>query len=117
MLLLHLPPSLKKAQVVRVVDGDTAIVRLESGIEEKVRFIGVDTPESTTKHEPFGEEASAFTKSQLDGKTVYLEKDISVRDNYGRLLRYIWLEPPANESENATRAYLFNAILPLEGYA
>ena len=115
--IIESPLSLEKAHVVRVVDGDTAVVRLESGIKEKVRFIGLDTPESTTRHEPFGEEASAFTKSRLEGKTVYLEKDISERDRYGRLLRYIWLEPPAEESEEAVREYLFNAILLLEGYA
>lgn len=109
--------TLEKAVVISVTDGDTMKVRLDNGTEEKVRFIGVDTPESTTQHEPYGEEASAFTKSQLNGETVYLEKDVSERDKYGRLLRYIWLEPPSEESESSIRANLFNAILLLEGYA
>ncbi|MGI6555686.1 MAG: thermonuclease family protein [Bacillota bacterium] len=111
------PLLLEKAEVVRVVDGDTVVVRLETGAEERVRFIGVNTPESTTKHEPYGEEAASFTRSRLDGEIVYLEKDVSDRDRYGRLLRYIWLEPPAEVSEDSIRGKLFNAILLLEGYA
>lgn len=112
------PLTLEKAVVISVTDGDTIAVRLENGAEEKVRFIGVDTPESTTQQEPYGKEASAFTKNQLDGKTVYLEKDVSDRDKYGRLLRYVWLEPPAEENnENEIRTKLFNAILLLRGYA
>lgn len=104
--------------MISVTDGDTIKVRLDNGTEEKVRFIGVDTPESTTQIEPYGEEASAFTKSQLDGKTVYLEKDVSDQDRYGRLLRYVWLEPPIEENnESEIRSKLFNAILLLEGYA
>lgn len=111
------PLLLEKAEVVRVVDGDTVVVRLENGAEERVRFIGVNTPESTTRHEPYGEEAAAFTRNQLDGEIVYLEKDVSDRDRYGRLLRYIWLEPPTEVSEDSIRGKLFNAILLLEGYA
>ena len=112
------PLTLEKAEIIRVVDGDTATVLLESGAEEKVRFIGVDTPESTIRHEPYGKEAAGFTKSRLNGKAVYLEKDISDRDKYGRLLRYIWLEPPMEEdNEEEIREKLFNAILLLEGYA
>ena len=56
------PLLLEKAEVVRVVDGDTVVVRLETGAEERVRFIG-EYPESTTKHEPYGEEAASFTES------------------------------------------------------
>lgn len=111
------PLALEKADVIRVVDGDTIVVRLENGTEERVRFIGVNTPESTTRHEPYGKEASAFTESQLDGKAVYLEKDVSDRDRYDRLLRYVWLDPPTEENESEIRSKLFNAILLLGGYA
>lgn len=103
--------------MISVTDGDTIKVRLDNGTEEKVRFIGVDTPESTTQIEPYGKEAAVFTNDQLNGKTVYLEKDVSERDKYSRLLRYIWLEPPVDESESSMRANMFNAILLLEGYA
>jgi len=109
--------SLEKAEVIRVIDGDTIEVRLENGAEEKVRFIGVDTPESTTQHEPYGEEASSFTKEQLDGNEIYLEKDVSETDKYGRLLRYIWLEPPKEITKDEIRTKMFNAILLIGGYA
>jgi len=116
---------LERAKVVRVIDGDTAVMEVispmlpekEIGIEERVRFIGINTPESTTRHEPYGEEASEFTKKALAGKMVYLEKDVSNRDRYDRLLRYVWLEEPKTGSEEEIRTKMFNAILVLEGYA
>lgn len=77
--------------VVRIVDGDT--IELEGG--QKVRYIGVDTPESvSTKQsvECFGKEASAKNKELVVGKKVRLEKDVSETDRYGRLLRYVYLE-------------------------
>lgn len=110
----------EKANVSRVVDGDTIIVEI-NGTEERVRFIGVDTPE--TKHpkkgvEHFGPEASAFTKEKLDGKIVYLEKDVSDRDRYNRILRYVWLENPGSKyTDEDIKEKQFNAILVKEGYA
>ena len=77
--------------VRRVVDGDT--IELENG--EKVRYIGVDTPETVDPRKAvqcFGREASDFNKHLVSGKTVYLIKDVSNRDRYGRLLRYVFLE-------------------------
>ena len=86
--------GLNSAVVKRVVDGDTLKVEID-GKEETVRLILVDTPE--TKHpqlgvQPFGPEASAFTVSSLNGKEIGLEKDVSDRDRYGRLLRYVWVD-------------------------
>jgi len=107
----------QKVKVVKHVDGDTVYIKLPSGKTEKVRFIGVNTPESTIRHEPYGEEASNYTKSKLLGETVYIAKDVSNRDQYGRLLRYIWLERPEQVTENEIRSKMFNAILVLEGYA
>lgn len=109
--------NLIKARVTKVVDGDTVYVRFENGREEKVRFIGVDTPESTTKIEPYGKEAAAYTKSRLLGKDVWLEPDVQERDKYGRLLAYIWLSPPENINDTEIKNKMFNAILLLEGYA
>ena len=82
------------ANVVSVTDGDTIKVVLENGLSEKVRLILVDTPE--TKHprlgvQPFGKEASAFTTKELTGKQVTLELDVEERDQYGRLLAYVWV--------------------------
>ncbi|MHB1117963.1 MAG: thermonuclease family protein [Minisyncoccota bacterium] len=83
------------AVVIRVVDGDTILVDIK-GTQEKVRFIGVDTPESVAPRKPiqcFGEEASAFTQNLLMGNHVRLESDPTQhdRDTYGRLLRYVFL--------------------------
>lgn len=76
-------------RVARVVDGDT--IELETG--ERVRYIGIDTPE--TKHpkkevECFGREAGEKNKELVEGKYVRLEIDVSEKDRYGRLLRYVY---------------------------
>lgn len=105
------------ASVTKVVDGDTVYVRLKNGREEKVRFIGLDAPESTREVEPYGEEASAYTRKRLQGKTVYLELDVEERDKYGRLLAYIWLTRPKDGCEEEVRDKMFNAELLLNGYA
>lgn len=90
-----LPPGLPRGSVVAVVDGDTLDVEL-AGTVERVRLIGVDTPETVKPNTPvecFGKEASAFTRQLLGGQTVYVEDDPSqdTRDRYGRLLAYVWL--------------------------
>ncbi|MGI9951517.1 thermonuclease family protein [Moorellaceae bacterium AZ2] len=105
------------ARVRQVVDGDTIYVDLPGGREEKVRFIGVNTPESQGKVEPYGKEAAAYTEKRLRGRTVYLELDAGERDKYGRLLAYVWLEPPRDASEDEVRCKMFNAELLLAGYA
>jgi micrococcal nuclease len=76
-----------KITVTRVVDGDTIEVYID-GKTEKVRLIGVDTPESG---KPFFEEATNKTKELVEGKQVQLLKDVSERDKYGRLLRYVFV--------------------------
>lgn len=76
--------------VTRVVDGDT--IEIEGG--QKVRYIGVNTPESVDPRQPvqcFGVEASNANKSLVEGKRVRLESDISETDKYSRLLRYVWI--------------------------
>ncbi|MFK2825114.1 thermonuclease family protein [Bacillus sp. B190/17] len=81
--------------VTYVVDGDTFDIKLSNGQEERVRMTLIDTPE--TKHprlgvQPFGPEASAFTKKLLTDKKVSLELDVQERDRYGRVLAYVWLD-------------------------
>ncbi len=106
--------GLVAATISRVVDGDT--VQLSTG--QKVRLIGVNTPESTTRHETYGKEASNYTTDKLEGKQVWLQKDVSETDRYGRLLRIIWLSVPTNDmDENEIRTKMFNADLVLNGYA
>lgn len=109
--------KLLPATVTYVVDGDTVYVALAGSKKEKVRFIGINTPESTRKVEPYGKQASTYTKKRLDGRKVWLELDVRERDRYGRLLAYVWLEKPADDSEKEVRAKMFNAELLLEGYA
>lgn len=78
----------------RVVDGDTIVVEIE-GKQEKVRLIGVDTPETVHPSKPveyFGKEASEFTKRMVERKKVKLDYDWQKRDKYGRILAYIYLE-------------------------
>ncbi|AKB84182.1 thermonuclease family protein [Methanococcoides methylutens] len=72
------------ANVTEVIDGDTFVI--SSG--EKVRLIGVDTPE---RGEPYYEEARQYMVDNVLGMTVGLESDVSDTDRYGRLLRYVWL--------------------------
>lgn len=112
----------QKAKVSRVVDGDTIEV-VYDGHAYKLRLIGVNTPE--TKHpqkgvEFFGKEASAFTEEKLNGKDIYLEKDVSDTDRYQRLLRYVWLTPPKNPlnpTYEEVRDNSFNGVLVRDGYA
>ena len=110
--------GLIEARVSKNVDGDTIHVTMPDGADEKVRFIGVNTPESTIRHEPYGKEASAFTKSRLAvGARVWLETDVQLRDTYGRVLAYVWLAPPSGRRAADVRAHMFNAELLLNGYA
>ena len=112
-----LRPGVTQATVTRVVDGDTIDVEYLAGAElpaTRVRLIGVDTPEVHGQTEAYGAEASAFTKEQLTGKTVWLERDVSDTDRYGWALRYVWLtEPPAEPTEDDVRQHMFSAILVL----
>jgi micrococcal nuclease len=79
-------------RIVRFVDGDTVRLMV-NGIEENVRLIGIDTPE--TKHptlgvQPFGPEASEFTRRLLAGHDVWVEFDVAERDHYRRPLVYLY---------------------------
>lgn len=78
-------------RVARVIDGDT--IELAGG--DKIRYIGIDAPETVDPRKPvqcFGVEASSENKKLVEGQLVRLAKDISERDKYGRLLRYVYLE-------------------------
>jgi micrococcal nuclease len=88
--------QLLEAKVTNIVDGDTADVLLTNGKQERIRFILVNSPESKGDYEdapqPFSIEASEFTKSILTDRKVWIEKGIEARDEYGRLLVYVWLD-------------------------
>ncbi len=79
-------------RVERVVDGDTIVVA--GG--ERVRYIGVDAPESVKPNSPvecFGPQASAENRRLLEGRTVRLVSDVEPADDYGRRLAYVFREP------------------------
>ena len=104
--------------VDRVVDGDTIVVEMKGNLV-KIRFSGVNTPESVGDYEDdpqfYGKEASVYTKSVLkEGLTIYLEEDVKTYDKYNRYLAYIWLEYPYEEDFMTD---CFNAILIEQGYA
>ncbi|HRN70363.1 MAG TPA: thermonuclease family protein [Candidatus Woesebacteria bacterium] len=104
--------KMEKATVKRVVDGDT--IELETG--EKVRYIGIDTPETKHPNKPiqcFGKEASNKNKELVEGKEVLLETDVSNTDRYNRLLRYVYLPNP----EATDEAIFVNEYLVEQGYA
>jgi len=78
------------AKVMRVIDGDT--IELSDG--RRVRYIGVNSPEMTDKRKNilcFANMAKVENQKLVEGRTVELEKDISDKDKYDRLLRYVWI--------------------------
>lgn len=100
----------ERAKVVKVVDGDT--IELENG--RKVRYIGIDTPETVDPRRPvgcFGKEAKEENKRLVEGREVVLQKDVSETDKYNRLLRYVFL--PLDDGN----ALFVNDYLVREGYA
>lgn len=121
----------RKADVVRIVDGDTLVVVEEwtwgygqvEELEYAVRLIGVDCPESVSPDEEKncdeGVVASEYTKSLLSpGDTVYLQIDTSESDQYGRKLRYVWLEEPHSyQSDTEAADKMLNALIVHNGYA
>lgn len=93
------------AQVVLVVDGDTIRVSM-NGVNATIRYIGIDTPENTTKIEYFGAEASKKNQELVLGQEITMYRDTSETDRYDRLLRYIFVGE-----------HFINYELVAEGYA
>lgn len=106
--------TLVDAGFVRIVDGDTIIVRF-GGSDERVRLIGINTPELNKPDGPvecYATEASDQTEALIDDADghIQLERDVSETDQYGRLLRYVWLVTPQGKQ-------LLNEELVEGGYA
>jgi micrococcal nuclease len=102
--------SVRTARVLRVVDGDTILVAI-GGRQERVRYIGVDTPETVKPHtrvQCFGKRASAANHRLVNGRAVRLVADAEARDRYGRLLAYVY---------RAGDGLFVNAALLRGGYA
>lgn len=78
-------------KVTRIIDGDT--IELENG--QKIRYIGIDTPETVAPNKPegcFGKDAANKNRELVENKYVRLEKDVNETDRYGRLLRYVYVD-------------------------
>ena len=100
-------PRLEQARVVSVHDGDTITVRV-GGQTEKVRLLGIDSPELNDERRDYraeGYKARDFARGLLLGKTVTLESDPRQgnRDAYARLLRYVILGDGTNANEELVR--------------
>jgi micrococcal nuclease len=99
-----------RARVLRVVDGDTILVAL-GGRRERIRYIGIDTPESVKPGTPvqcFAKRAAARNEQLVGGRRVTLRFDAEERDRYGRLLAYV---------SRDEQPRFVNAALVREGYA
>jgi micrococcal nuclease len=99
-------PALE-GRVVRVVDGDTIHVRLGDRLE-KVRYIGVDTPEvhhPSRPEQPGGREATGVNAQLVAGRRVRLEMDVQLRDRHGRLLAYVWVDESMVNAELVRRGF------------
>ena len=92
-------PTIEQALVIRVIDGDT--IELDNG--SRVRYLGIDTPEAG---EPYYSEASAKNRKLVAGKMVELQRGKRDQDEYGRLLRYVYVD-----------GVFVNAELVAQGYA
>jgi len=91
------PADGELAVVLDVTDGDTIRVDRGDGGNERLRYIGIDTPETVKPDspvEPWGPEAAAANKKLVADQVVLLERDVSDTDRYDRLLRYVWVEGP-----------------------
>ena len=116
------PAGLHPVSVVRVVDGDTIVVHAADGRNQRVRLIGIDSPEvhasdklrrdaqrsgrDAAAIQALGAKASEFTKKYLAGRQVELERDVTPADRYGRTLAYVWVGEE-----------LYNLVIVRDGYA
>ena len=99
--------------VKHIVDGDT----IEIATGEKLRYIGIDTPETKDPKKSkqcFGDEASAKNRELVGGKEIGMMKDVSETDRYGRLLRYVYV---TDNTASPPATIFVNEYLVKEGYA
>jgi len=100
------PPD--AAKVIQVIDGDTIVVEGSYHI----RYIGIDTPEMHPKLEAYGEEALQANRELVEGREVRLERDVSDRDRYGRLLRYVYVDDIFVNAELVRRGLAYVRAYP-----
>jgi micrococcal nuclease len=107
LLSVLLAATPQTARVVAVHDGDTITVRID-GHTEKVRLVGIDSPELKDERQAYHDAAYAardYARSRLGGETVTLEPEPrqADRDKYQRLLRYVILDDGTNVNEDLVR--------------
>lgn len=85
--------AVELATVVNIVDGDTIDVLMNDGTTYRVRYIGINTPES---NETCGNDATAANDALVDGQVVAMQRDVSETDQFGRLLRYVYVGGTSN---------------------
>lgn len=108
-------PTFEKVKITKVVDGDTFYVG-----PDKVRVIGINTPECGEEREELGEEAKMRAEELILNKIVYLKSGQELVDKYGRNLRYVFLINPKkakNVDEKMIRENTLEGILLKEGLA
>ena len=109
----EVPPGAEPATLISISDGDTIHIDV-GGKVETLRLILIDTPETHDPNNPpecYGAEATAFLEGLLPvGSALYLERDVSERDRFGRLLRYVWLD-------RGDQVYQVNEAMVRSGYA
>lgn len=104
-------PNRQEARVARVIDGDT--VELDGG--QRVRYIGVDTPEMTDSRpsiRTWAERAKEKNRELVDGKKIVMERDVSETDRYGRLLRYVYVDGVMINSELVRLGFAYATSFP-----
>ena len=107
--------GIEEVTLYQAIDGDTIHVTDKAGTILKLRFLGVDTPESTSKVEAWGMAASKFTKNIVkNAKSIVIQSDggAAKEDNYNRYLAWIWYKMDDNSDYR-----LLNVELVQEGYS
>jgi micrococcal nuclease len=110
-------PLTPTVRVTAVLDGDTLDVAW-GGRQERVRLLGVDTPETVDPHRPvgcYGTEAAAFTHRRLQGRAVRLQFDRQRRDRFGRLLAYVKVDGRRFNDELLAGGYARLLVIPPNG--
>ena len=93
------------AKVIQVIDGDTIVI--EGGYH--VRYIGINAPE---ENEPYYSESTHKNKMLVENKIIKLQKDITDKDKYGRLLRYIYVDNTLVNAEMVKHGYAYAKAYP-----
>ena len=105
LLPLACKPSSQLVSITKVVDGDTIVI--EGG--DHVRYIGIDAPEI---NEPYYAEATQMNKDLVEGRQVRLEEDVTDKDQYGRLLRYVYVGDTFVNAEMVRRGWAWSTAFP-----